>query len=66
MKSKLSALMLFVTALVSGCVKVTSECVWTEPLYYGSGNVIDWMSVHDPELLAGVTAHNEKRAELCK
>lgn len=53
--------------LASGCAPVaTSECVWTETLYYDSDNVVDWLATHDPALLAGVTAHNEKRAEFCR
>jgi hypothetical protein len=65
MKSKLLALTLSSAALVSGCVKPT-ECVWTETLYYGSDNVVDWLAANDPSLLADVTSHNEKRTEFCK
>ena len=53
--------------LVSGCVATTTdECVWTETLYYGSDNVVDWLAANDPSLLAGVTSHNEKRSEFCE
>jgi hypothetical protein len=66
MKSRLYVLMLCVSVLVSGCVKPTAECVWTEMLYYGSDNVVDWLAANDPSLLADVTSHNEKRTEFCK
>jgi hypothetical protein len=66
MKSKLLALTISSVALVSGCVTPTDECVWTETLYYDSDNVVDWLAVNDPSLLAGVTSHNEKRTEFCK
>lgn len=66
MKSKLLALTLSSAALVSGCVASTTECVWTETLYYGSDNVVDWLAANDPSLLADVTSHNEKRTEFCK
>ena len=52
--------------LVSGCVAKTDECVWTETLYYGSDNVVDWLADNDPALLVKVTSHNEKRAEFCR
>lgn len=67
MKSKLLALTLSSAALVSGCVaSMTDECVWTETLYYGSDNVVDWLAANDPSLLADVTSHNEKRTEFCR
>lgn len=59
--------MLLSLALASGCVApTTDECDWTETLYYGSDNVVDWLAANDPSLLAGVTSHNEKRSEFCK
>ena len=57
--------MLCASVLASGCVR-PSECVWTETLYYGSDNVVDWLAANDPLLLAKVTSHNEKRAEFCR
>jgi hypothetical protein len=66
MKSKLLALTISSAVLVSGCVTPTDECVWTEMLYYGSDNVVDWLAANDPSLLADVTSHNEKRTEFCK
>jgi hypothetical protein len=64
MKSKLWILMVSSVALVSGC-GTPRECVWTDTLYYGSDNVVDWLADNDPDLLVGVTSHNEKRAEFC-
>ena len=59
--------MLLSLAVVSGCVaSTTDECLWTETLYYGSDNVVDWLAANDPSLLTGVTSHNEKRSEFCK
>jgi hypothetical protein len=66
MKSKLLALMLSSAAVVSGCATLPNECVWTETLYYGSDNVVDWLAANDPSLLADVTSHNKKRMEFCK
>ena len=66
MKSKLWVLMLSGSVLVSGCAAPTSECVWTETLYYGSDNVVDWLAANDPSLLADVASHNQKRAGFCK
>ena len=66
MKSKLWILILSSLVLSSGCVTTHDECVWTEPLYYDSNDVVDWLSAHDRSLLAKVTAHNEKRAEFCR
>jgi hypothetical protein len=67
MRSKLWIASLSSLVLVSGCVaSTTSECDWTETLYYGSDNVVDWLAANDPSLLAGVTSHNEKRMEFCK
>lgn len=60
------AVMLLGSAVVSGCVAPTAECVWTETLYYGSDNVVDWLADNDPALLVKVTSHNEKRAEFCR
>jgi hypothetical protein len=60
------AVMLLGSAVVSGCVVKTDECVWTETLYYGSDNVVDWLADNDPALLVKVTSHNEKRAEFCR
>lgn len=60
------AVMLLGSAVVSGCVAPTDECVWTETLYYGSDNVVDWLADNDPALLVKVTSHNEKRAEFCR
>ena len=65
MRLKLYGLMLCASVLVSGCVR-PSECVWTETLYYGSDNVVDWLAANDPSLLVKVTSHNEKRSEFCK
>lgn len=65
MKSKLWMLTLSSSVLVSGCA-APSECVWTETLYYGSDNVVDWLAANDPLLLADVTSHNQKRTEFCK
>lgn len=50
--------------LVSGCVR--NECVWTDTIYYGSYDVVDWLAANDPSLLTAVTSHNQKRAEFCK
>jgi hypothetical protein len=67
MRLKLSVLMLCVSVLASGCaVSTATECVWTETLYYGSDNVVDWLAANDPSLLAGVTSHNQKRTEFCR
>jgi hypothetical protein len=66
MKSKLSVLLISSLVLASGCARLASECIWTETLYYGSDNVVDWLAANDPSLLAGVTSHNEKRTEFCK
>lgn len=65
MKSKLWMLMLSSSVLASGCA-TPRECVWTDTLLYKSDRVVDWLGDHDPGLLAGVTAHNEKRAEFCR
>lgn len=65
MKSKLWVLTISSAALVSGC-GVPRECIWTDTLYYESDNVVDWLAEHDPDLLTGVTSHNEKRAEFCR
>jgi hypothetical protein len=66
MTLRLSVLMLCVSGLASGCARATNECVWTELLYYGSDNVVDWLAANDPALLAKVVSHNEKRAEFCR
>ena len=66
MKWKFLALMPLGLGLVSGCAGPTDECLWTETLYYGSDNVVDWLAANDPSLLTGVTSHNEKRSEFCK
>jgi len=66
MKWKFLALTLSGFGLVSGCASPTDECLWTETLYYGSDNVVDWLAANDPSLLTGVTSHNEKRSEFCK
>lgn len=65
MTSKLWVLMICVSVLASGCVR-PNECIWTETLYYGSDNVVDWLAANDPSLLVKVTSHNEKRAEFCR
>jgi hypothetical protein len=60
-------MLISVPVLASGCVASTSDgCAWTETLYYGSDNVVDWLVANDPSLLAGVTSHNEKRSEFCE
>lgn len=66
MRSRRLIVLLSSLVLVSGCVTKTDECVWTETLYYGSDNVVDWLADNDPALLAKVTSHNEKRAEFCR
>ena len=67
MKSKLWVVTISSLALASGCAAPGgNECVWTETLYYGSDNVVDWLVANDPMLLVGVTSHNEKRAEFCE
>jgi hypothetical protein len=66
MKLKLSALILSSLVVASGCARPASECLWTESLYYGSDNVVDWLAANDPSLLAKVTSHNDKRAEFCR
>jgi len=66
MKLKLSLLMLCVIGLNSGCATIPDECIWTETLYYGSDNVVDFLAANDPVLLTKVTSHNEKRSEFCR
>jgi hypothetical protein len=66
MKSKLLALTLSSLAVGSGCATLPDECIWTETLYYGSDNVVDFLAANDPVLLTKVTSHNEKRSEFCR
>lgn len=57
---------LLVNVLMAGCATLPDECIWTETLYYGSDNVVDFLAANDPVLLTKVTSHNEKRSEFCR
>jgi hypothetical protein len=64
MKLKLSLMMISSVGLASGCV-TPRECVWTDTILFENESVVDWLVSNDPDLLVGVTSHNEKRAEFC-
>ena len=52
--------------LLSGCVKTSGNyCDISTTLYFDKMGVIDYLSVHDEQLLKDIVIHNETRAELC-
>lgn len=54
------------SALLSGCARVTTECDWTRIIRFSSQQTIDWLLQNDRQLLAEVVAHNEAKQEVCR
>jgi hypothetical protein len=43
-----------------------SECVWSEPLFFGSDDTVAYLITNDRGLLADIVAHNENRRDNCR
>lgn len=56
------------TALgTAGCAKTTTGdyCDIASPLYFGSEEVVNYLSQHDTILLREIVIHNETQEEIC-
>ena len=53
--------------LLSGCSQAVSGdyCDIAFPLYFESGQVVDYLAENDENLLKGVVIHNETGQDLC-
>ncbi len=67
MKLQRLTMTLFLSVLVSGCVKVTanSYCDIASPLYFDSMKTAEWLIKHDRKLLTDIVISNETHERLC-
>jgi uncharacterized protein YceK len=64
MKSKLLILMIFGSALLSGCVKA-EYCDIAKPMYFDSEATVDYLLREDQALLRSILTHNEVTETVC-
>ena len=58
---------ILLTALVSGCAKITgnSYCDITSPMYFDHEDVVDMLMNEDKKLLTDIMVHNETHQRVC-